>query len=1534
MEACRFFVKNAAFLVSYCCIQIARPMLFRGVFWVCLFSLFLPLNGLAEKQEVTLRLKWWHQFQFAGYYAAIKQGYYKQEGLTVKLIEGDAIHPVTEEVLLGRADFGITGSDLLIEYSKGKPLVAVAAIFQHSPYVIMSMPGRGIRVPSDLVGKSIMASENQGWVELKAIFLKEGIDLSHLAVLQHSWDNQDLVNGKVDAMTGYSSVEPYQIKRLGGISPVLIKPINYGVDFYGDILFSSGKFVKNNPETVEKFRRASCLGWEYAMSHQEEMCNYILTLPGVLARKTTKEALLFEAKEMEKLILPELVDMGHMNEGRWSHILDIHKALGLMPATTQLNGFIYEKKPGLYESVKNIGFFVLGIVAILFAGILMYGIMVRRAVKIKTREQREAMEALAVSEERYRILVEQASDGIVICDPSLRFVQVNSAALKLLGYSREELFELHLPDVLVITATDPVLQVKELLEKRSLLTARKAKRKDGSTFIAEITSSVLSNGNYMGFVRDVTQRWEADEALERKEKQLAAERNLLRILVDTLPDYVYVKDRETRHLLNNKKMVQLLGAKAEEETLHKTLEAFFPPDEAAVYLKDDREVIATGKAVINKQEPLYLANGELRWLNTTKIPIMENEQVVGVVGISRDITDMVHNHQEKELLLQINAVFSTEETIKVCLVKMLELCCRYFKQQAGEVWLTGMDQNQLFLESTYFVDQLNTDPEKLLIFNKGEGLPGICWERRETVFLADLQNDGSYIRKEWAASHGFLRATAIPVIFKGAVTAVLIFYDTQEQQHLSASVVMEDSLLSHLAGEIQRKKTEHELNRFFTQSPDLLCIVGRDGFFKKVNPAFTNLLGFSEAELTSNPYMHFVHPDDVTETIISHKDAFNDNLTYVFENRYRTKSGEWKWISWSSSEVFDENGLLYGYGKDITGKKELEETLDKVYRLSRMGVWSLDLVTNKISWSLITREIHETSADFEPSLESVILFYKEGENRETIRKLLQQSIKDGSSFSAELQIITAKGNEKWVRTIGEAELKDGRCIRLYGSFQDIDDRKRAQLSFVNTLEERNTILESIGDAFFALDKDWIITYWNKEASKIFHVNATEMIGKSLLAFFGNTLSPQIFDYYRTVVNEKKSVHYERFFEPVQRWFEVSAYPSESGVSVYLKDITERKKTQEAIRVSNERYDYVAKATNDSIWDWDLRTNKAVRSGDNFKKIFGYDAETADADDQFWAAHVYPDDLERIHTERQKILSDPALDHWEDEYRFLKADGTYAFVYDKGLIIRDEKGEAIRMIGSIADVTERKRQEESLRQLNANLERINNELAISNQELEQFAYVSSHDLQEPLRMVTGFLTQLEKRYGDQLDEKARQYIAFAVDGAKRMRQIILELLEFSRVGRVNSQKERIDLNLLINEICLLQKKAIEEKKAIITTKNLPVIYQLKSPVLQVFQNLISNAIKYNKEGVPPLIEVSASDTGDFWTFSVQDNGIGIEEEYFDKIFVIFQRLHGRDQYSGTGIGLALVKKIIETMGGKIRVQSEPGRGSLFSFTMPK
>ena len=222
----------------------------------------------------------------------------------------------------------------------------------------------------------------------------------------------------------------------------------------------------------------------------------------------------------------------------------------------------------------------------------------------------------------------------------------------------------------------------------------------------------------------------------------------------------------------------------------------------------------------------------------------------------------------------------------------------------------------------------------------------------------------------------------------------------------------------------------------------------------------------------------------------------------------------------------------------------------------------------------------------------------------------------------------------------------------------------------------------------------------------------------------------------------------------------------------------------------------------------------------------------------------------------------------------------------------------------------------------------------NTELEQFAYAASHDSQEPLRMVTGFLTQLEKKYGSSFDEKAKQYIHFAVDGAQRMRRLILDLLEFSRIGRIQDPPEEVDLNNIINEIILLYHTEIKEKSAVIVTEKLPVIYSHRSAVTQVFQNLIGNALKYSQEALPVQINISVQEQEKYWQFSVADNGIGIQPEYFEKIFVIFQRLHDREKYPGTGIGLAITKKIVDNMGGSIRVQSEEGRGSTFYFTILK
>ena len=226
------------------------------------------------------------------------------------------------------------------------------------------------------------------------------------------------------------------------------------------------------------------------------------------------------------------------------------------------------------------------------------------------------------------------------------------------------------------------------------------------------------------------------------------------------------------------------------------------------------------------------------------------------------------------------------------------------------------------------------------------------------------------------------------------------------------------------------------------------------------------------------------------------------------------------------------------------------------------------------------------------------------------------------------------------------------------------------------------------------------------------------------------------------------------------------------------------------------------------------------------------------------------------------------------------------------------------------------------------------LSYKNGELEQFSYIASHDLQEPLRMVSGFLTKLKNKYENQLDEKAQQYIYFAVDGAHRMNRIIFDLLEYSRVGKIDEGVEIVDLNKLFENVKMLFSKKIQETNAEITTAFLPVINTHETLIAQVFQNLISNALKYTRSNESPQIFILAEDINSHWQFSFKDNGIGINQEYFEKIFIIFQRLHHQNEYSGTGLGLAISKKIIEYLGGKIWVESIPEKGSTFYFTVLK
>ncbi|MGE5365314.1 MAG: sensor histidine kinase [Bacteroidota bacterium] len=306
-------------------------------------------------------------------------------------------------------------------------------------------------------------------------------------------------------------------------------------------------------------------------------------------------------------------------------------------------------------------------------------------------------------------------------------------------------------------------------------------------------------------------------------------------------------------------------------------------------------------------------------------------------------------------------------------------------------------------------------------------------------------------------------------------------------------------------------------------------------------------------------------------------------------------------------------------------------------------------------------------------------------------------------------------------------------------------------------------------------------------------------------------------------------------------------------------------------------------------------------------------------------------LEQIHADDRKRVTDTSETyHREDktldiEYRIVRPDGAVRYIHGISGPEFNEHGMAVRRYGAAKDITERKMVE---------LERDKtlSELARSNRDLEQFAYVASHDLQEPLRMVSSFMNLLKSKYSEKLDEQARSYIDFAVDGSGRMMELIRDLLVYSRVSSRRKEFGKVDLNRLYENVVNDLQLLISETKAVITSGRLPQVYGDSTQIRQLLQNLIGNALKFHSDR-KPIVNISAVTDHKFSLISVSDNGIGIDPNDFDRIFLIFQRLHDRDSYSGTGIGLAICKKIVEGHGGKIWVESGQGKGATFYFTLP-
>jgi PAS domain S-box-containing protein len=492
----------------------------------------------------------------------------------------------------------------------------------------------------------------------------------------------------------------------------------------------------------------------------------------------------------------------------------------------------------------------------------------------------------------------------------------------------------------------------------------------------------------------------------------------------------------------------------------------------------------------------------------------------------------------------------------------------------------------------------------------------------------------------------------------------------------------------------------------------------------------------------------------------------------------------------------------------------------------------------------------------------------------------------------------------------------------------ITERRRTEGDLLQEKAFSDTVINSLPGIFYMLDEKGTFVRWNKNLEKVSGYSAKKIPKMSPLDFFEGKEKKVIAESIQTILNKgQATVEADFVTKSGERIpYHLTGLRMIMGDRKYLVgvgiDISVRKQAEEELAKSEERLRLIVERVKDFAIFMVDPEGYVTSWNAGAERIKGYKA------DEIVGRHFsifYSQKEINRGTPEQELKIAKKEGRYEEEGLRVRKDGSTFWASVLITPLYDDAG-MLRGFSKITrDITERKRAEENLKKTLVDLER-------SNKELEQFAYVASHDLQEPLRMVSSYTQLLSKRYNDQLDQDAKDFIGYAVDGATRMQGLIQDLLTYSRVGTRGKPFTPTDCNSTLGQARANLSRAIEESGAVVTNDELPTIMADETQLIQVFQNLISNAIKFRGKELP-RIHVSGERNGDEWVFSVMDNGMGIDPQYNEGIFVIFERLHGKDEYPGTGIGLALCKRIVERHGGRIWVESEPERGSTFYFTLP-
>jgi PAS domain S-box-containing protein len=777
----------------------------------------------------------------------------------------------------------------------------------------------------------------------------------------------------------------------------------------------------------------------------------------------------------------------------------------------------------------------------------------------------------------------------------------------------------------------------------------------------------------------------------------------------------------------------------------------------------------------------------------------------------------------------------------------------------------------------------------------------------------------------------------------------------RSQDRLEQQVAERTAALTQSNRRYQETLRWLEFHKYALDRVAIVAMTDRHGTIIEVNDKFCQISQYSQTELIGQNHRIVNSGYHSREFFQGMWRTIASGQTWHGEICNRAKDGSFYWVDTTIVPFVDEDGQPFQYLAirfDITATKLAVEDLRESEQKFRAIFNSTFQFTGLLTTTGIVVEANQAAlAAISVDRADVIgkPFWETpwwSSFPEQV-PLLRQAI----DRAAQGELVRFESQHRWADgSLGFADFslkplidEAGEIVMLIPEGRDITDRKQLELELSINSQQLEAFFSQSLDGFFFMMLDRPVE-WNDTVDReqvldyVFSHQRITRINGAMLAQYGATveqfvgLTPN--DFFAHDLATARQIWTEMFdrgrlhvetgeqkLDGTAIWIEgdyICLYAADGKIIGHFgvqRDISQRKQAEEDRQRTNLALSNAVEGISylDPQGHYQM-VNQAYAS------MVGY--QPAQLIGKPWVQTVHPEDLDRMIAAYEYMLNTGKV---EVEARGVRQDGS---IFYKQLNMISDYDREQKFIGHhcfMKDISSRKFAE-------AELERQQQDLARSNEELQQFAYVASHDLQEPLRMITSYLELLERRYQGQLDERANTFIAYAVDGAMRMQALIQDLLSYSRVGTRGKTLKLVDSEAIVQNALTNLRVAIAESGAAITCDRLPQVPGDPIQLTQVFQNLIGNAIKFRRNE-PPQIQVGIQKTNSDWLFSVQDNGIGIDAKYIDRIFIIFQRLHSRTDYSGTGIGLAVCKKIVERHGGKIWVDSQPGQGSTFYFTIP-